>query len=209
MRELPMFPLGSVLLPHMVLPLHIFEPRYRTMIRRVLDGDGEFGVVLITRGHEVGGGEQRADLGAVARVLQAQELDDGRWLCVAVGTRRLRVVEWLPDDPHPRAVVEELEDPPGRPADAPAVARVQSRLRRVLALQAELDEPSVPSTTELADDPVAASWQAGILAPLGPLDALALLEVDAAGDRLALLEDALEDAAEALQFRLGGGAGPG
>jgi uncharacterized protein len=207
-RELPMFPLGTVLLPHMVLPLHVFEPRYRALLRRVLDGDGEFGVVLITRGHEVGGGDTRADIGTVARVVQAQELEDGRWLCIAVGTRRLRVAEWLEDDPHPRALVEELEDEPSDPTDAPAVVRVHARLRRVLALQAELDDPTVPATTELVDDPLEASYQASVLAPIGPMDAQRLLSVDGAGERLALLEESLEAAEELLEFRLRGGDTP-
>ena len=66
-----MFPLGSVLLPSMVLPLHVFEPRYRALVRDVLDGDGEFGVCLISRGHEVGGDDVRTDVGTVARVHEA------------------------------------------------------------------------------------------------------------------------------------------
>ena len=91
MPELPMFPLGTVLLPHMLLPLHIFEPRYRALIHDVLDGDREFGVTLIERGHEVGGGDRRADVGTVAHVEEAEELDDGRWVVLAAGTRRIRV----------------------------------------------------------------------------------------------------------------------
>jgi Lon protease-like protein len=94
-----MFPLGTVLLPNAHLPLHIFEPRYRALIRDVLAGDGEFGVVLIERGHEVGGGDARFAVGTVARVVQSAELPDGRWLVDAVGTERFRVTEWLPEDP--------------------------------------------------------------------------------------------------------------
>jgi Lon protease-like protein len=90
-RSLPMFPLGTVLMPHMVLPLHIFEPRYRTMFHDLMEGDREFGVVQIARGSETGGGDVRHDVGTIARVLQAEELDDGRWVAVTVGTRRLRV----------------------------------------------------------------------------------------------------------------------
>src|SRR5215207_2079835 len=105
-----MFPLGSVLLPSVFLPLHLFEPRYRQLIRDCMAGSQEFGVVLIERGSEVGGGDVRADVGTVARVLEARELDDGRWAVGAVGTRRIRVVEWLDDDPYPRAEVEDWDD---------------------------------------------------------------------------------------------------
>ena len=62
-RLLPMFPLGTVLFPHALLPLRVFEPRYRTMTAHVMRGDAEFGVVLIERGSEVGGGDIRFDVG--------------------------------------------------------------------------------------------------------------------------------------------------
>ena len=99
-----MFPLGSVLFPSLVLPLHVFEERYRTLMRHVLDGDHEFGVCLIERGSEVGGGDFRSGIGTVATVQEAAELPDGRWAVVTVGTRRIRVERWLDDDPYPRAV---------------------------------------------------------------------------------------------------------
>ena len=62
-----MFPLGNVLFPHAQLPLHVFEPRYRALAETCLAGDGEFGVVLIERGSEVGGGDTRFSIGTVAR----------------------------------------------------------------------------------------------------------------------------------------------
>ena len=96
-----MFPLGMVLLPTMVVPIHVFEPRYRQMTKDCLDGEREFGVVLIERGSEVGGGDIRTDTGTLARIADAQELPDGRWGLVAVGTRRIRVSRWLEDDPYP------------------------------------------------------------------------------------------------------------
>src|SRR5260370_38243553 len=69
-RRLPMFPLGTVLLPFAHLPLHIFEPRYRALVKDCTPGDGEFGVVLIERGHEVGGGDVRFEGGPVAHIVQ-------------------------------------------------------------------------------------------------------------------------------------------
>ena len=110
-RLLPMFPLGSVLVPSMLLPLHIFEPRYRALIRDVLDSDGEFGVVMIERGSEVGGDDVRAGVGCVARVLEAEEQPDGRWIVMAVGTAVVDVQSWSADDPYPRAVVVERDGP--------------------------------------------------------------------------------------------------
>ncbi len=201
----PMFPLGSVLFPFAVLPLHVFEPRYRTLTERCLAGDREFGVVLIERGHEVGGGDARFDTGTVARIVQAGQLDDGRWMLVTVGVQRVRVVEWLPDDPHPRARVERLDDT-ARSASH-AISDVSAQLRRVLALRSELGEPAPSLDVELADDPVQASFEAAALAPLGPLDAQRLLELDDAGERIDLLAKLLAEEAQVLEQRLAGGPG--
>src|ERR1700680_541599 len=97
-RRLPMFPLGSVLFPAAMLPLHIFEPRYRVlMFDCTREGaEPEFGVVLIERGTEVGGADQRFGIGTVARIVEAGELPDGRWLVNAIGTVRVTVDRWLP-----------------------------------------------------------------------------------------------------------------
>ena len=109
-----MFPLGTVLFPHALLPLHVFEPRYRLMTERVLVDGGEFGVVLIERGSEVGGGDVRFDLGTVARIVRAQQLPDGGYALVTVGIRRIRVTCWLPDDPFPQAEVVDVDEDAGR-----------------------------------------------------------------------------------------------
>ena len=126
-----MFPLGTVLFPHALLPLHVFEPRYRVMTEHVLRGDGEFGVVLIERGSEVGGGDTRFDVGTVARVVRAQELPDGGYALATVGIRRVRVERWLPDDPYPQAEVVELADAARSPATTAGLrARARRRARR-------------------------------------------------------------------------------
>lgn len=198
-----MFPLGSVLLPSLFLPLHLFEPRYRQLIRDCLAGDLEFGVVLIERGSEVGGGDVRADVGTVARVVQARELDDGRWAVGAVGTRRIRVVEWLPDDPYPRAEVEDWPDVTGDAgAEADALAPVVATLRRVLALASELGDPAADATHELSADPSLASFQVVALSPIGPMDRQALLRVPGTAARLARLAELLAEEEAFLNQRL-------
>lgn len=201
-----MFPLGSVLFPHAVLPLHVFEPRYRALVEHCLatKGAGAFGVVLIERGSEVGGGDVRFDVGTVAHIVQAGRLDDGRWVLMTVGAERLRVTEWLSEDPYPRADVE-VVDEPAAPADvSQAIPRVESLLRRVLAMRAELGEHGPGLDVALADDPVRASFEAAARAALGPLDAQRLLEVGDAATRLEHLETLLEDEANVLEFRLAG-----
>lgn len=205
MAVLAMFPLGSVLLPSVWLPLHLFEPRYRQLIRDCLAGDKEFGVVLIERGSEVGGGDVRSDVGTVARVLEARELDDGRWAVAAVGTRRIRVLDWLDDDPYPRADVEDWDDvvdADGTDLVAGAVAPVVATLRRVLALTAELGDPAADATQEISDDPSLASFQIAALSPIGPMDRQALLCTPGTAERLSRLAELLAEEESFLNQRL-------
>ena len=199
---LPMFPLGTVLFPSIFLPLHIFEPRYRELVRYCLDGESEFGVVLIERGSEVGGNDVRTDIGTIARILEAAELDDGRWVLGTVGTRRIRVREWLPDDPYPRADVEEWEDATAGAHAVERYAAVVARLRRVLALKSELAEPAADATIELSDDPGLGSFQVGAVAPLGPADQQRVLSADGPDERLQLLEVLLAEESDYLAARL-------
>lgn len=200
-----MFPLGTVLFPTLFLPLHIFEPRYRELARRCTSSDQEFGVVLIERGSEVGGNDVRTSVGTVARIIEAAELDDGRWVLGTVGIRRIRVNEWLPDDPYPRADVEDWFD--GEPLTGmdDIYAAVVSRLRRVLALKSELAEPAVDATIELTDDPALGSFQAAAVAPLGPADHQRLLAADGPAERLRLLDALLLEESDYLAARLGMG----
>lgn len=204
-----MFPLGSVLFPSFVLPLNIFEPRYRALIRDVIDGDREFGVCLIERGAEVGGDDVRTAVGTAAQVHEAEELPDGRWAVVAVGGRRIRVERWLPDDPYPRAEVEDLPDPAPSKAEVAALPEVVAKLRAALGRSAELGETTTPATVQLSSDPVLASHQASALAPIATIDQHALLAAETVGLRLARLHDLLTDAIEVLDLRLGAeGSGP-
>jgi Lon protease-like protein len=197
-----MFPLGTVLFPSVFLPLHVFEPRYRELTRHCLAGDREFGVVLIERGSEVGGDDVRTGVGTVARILEAEELDDGRWVLATVGTRRIRVRDWLPDNPFPRADVEDWDDDVAGSEVAELYAGAVGTLRRVLALKAELGERVVDATVDLSDDPVLGSYQVAALAPLGPIDQYALLCEHGPDRRLTRAQLLLEEEEDYLRKRL-------
>lgn len=199
-RIMPMFPLGTVLFPHALLPLHVFEPRYRLLTKRVLAGDGEFGVVLIERGSEVGGGDTRFDIGTVARVVRAQELPDGGYALATVGIRRIQVLRWLPDNPYPLAEVVDIADPPdAEGADAEvSCQRAFAALADVAAWYRDRD-PRVPELPPVADDPAPASYEMAALAPIGPLDSQRVLESARLDDRLVLLAELLEEHARMLR----------
>ena len=134
---MPMFPLGSVLLRSMLLPLRIFEPRYREMIAACLEGEGRFGVVLIERGSEVGGGDVRSRVATIGDIVQAEPFGDGEWFVVVRGGDRVRVVDWLPDDPYPCARVEPWPDEPSE-VDAATIDAVLARFGAIRELMGRL-----------------------------------------------------------------------
>ncbi len=172
---LPMFPLGSVLFPYMPLQLRVFEDRYMVMLSRILQTESlEFGVVLIERGQEVGGGEHCFRFGTVARITQL-EATEGLVGLVAHGGQRIEVVEWLAEDPHPQAVVRGLDDLDWDDALLPLRKQAEHDVRRALAVASEFTEQVWSPDVELSADPIAAAWQLAAIAPLGPLDQVSLL----------------------------------
>ncbi len=170
-----MFPLGSVLFPHMPLQLRVFEQRYLVMLSHILDDDpAEFGVVLIERGQEVGGGEHRFSVGTVAQIVEL-EAPEQYVALVAQGQRRIEVVRWLDDDPFPRASIRLLPDLEWSPELQPLLGRAEQTVRRVLSVASEFRDQLWPADIELSDDPIAAAWQLAGVAPLAELDQIALL----------------------------------
>ncbi len=215
MAVMPMFPLGSVLLPGGILPLHVFEPRYRDMIRDCLraDGEPEFGQALISRGWETGGGDARLMVGTVAQMLQVDAIDENRYALIAVGTRRIKINAWLPDDPYPLADVEDWPDlDPNAAGLALNVAASHARVRAAVALAAQVagltDEPvdgSDPgelTDDAISDDPLLATYHLATLAPIGPADRFRLLAAPGPVERLDLLDEILDDVEAMLKFRL-------
>jgi Lon protease-like protein len=205
-----MFPLSTVLFPHAELPLHVFEARYRALMADCLAGEGTFGVVLISRGSEVGGGEERVDVGTVARIAHVAELDDGRMLVAAGGGRRLQVDHWLPDDPYPRAVVVDLpgQRDAGDPGDAGAVVAAGAAVRRLRSLLSELgDVPPLAHDLDLAGDHEEVGWRLCAQAPLNLMDRQLLLACVGLGARMELLAALCAAMADDVVALLAGGLG--
>jgi Lon protease-like protein len=200
-----MFPLGSVLLPGQVLPLQVFEPRYLQLVHDCVRSEPpEFGVTLIERGSEVGGGDQRTFFGTVARIVSVSELSPDRYAVIAVGTHRVRVRAWFPDDPYP---VAEVEDWPDEDPDVPGldeqVSRLHRRVRRAMAAAVELGDLSGDPGAEISDEPLMATYHLAGLAPVGPADRQRLLGCAGPVERLTLLEALLDDVEAVQRFRLG------
>jgi Lon protease-like protein len=217
MTEMAMFPLGTVLLPGEALPLHIFEPRYRQMITDLLSRDDqtpEFAVVLIERGSEIGGGDQRSDIGTAALVTHIEVTEDGRYGVLAVGDRRIRVETWLADDPYPRALVSDLADTGPSFEGDPfldqseargtlelAVAATHLRVTQAHLLAVELGDFPAGQDLRITEDPVMATFQLATLSPLGPRDRQLILAATGPMERLDLLDRCLDDVEAMLKFR--------
>jgi uncharacterized protein len=194
---MPMFPLSTVVFPHVLLPLHVFEDRYRSMLKECLEDDRRFGVVLISRGSEVGGGDERTSVGTVCRIHEASWLSDGRAAVIARGTDRLRVVEWLEDDPFPRAVVETLQESSSHSDVGEALGIATASVRRARALLSELRDVPLPAE-DLPSDALLASWSLCEQAPIATLDRQRLIECDDLQMRLMLVAQLARDIADDL-----------
>ncbi|MCL7455637.1 LON peptidase substrate-binding domain-containing protein [Micromonospora sp. MSM11] len=196
--RLPVFPLGMVLFPGLVLPLHIFEERYRALVRHLLslpeDAPREFGVVAIRAGWEVaptgpdgqplpGGDVTLHEVGCTAELRQVTERPDGGFDIVTVGKRRFRVADVDRDaEPYLTADVEWLPEPggPDEVADLLA-ARVISVFRQYLGLIRADDEGL---SEQLPEDPTVLSHLVAATAVLTVADRQRLLAIDDTAARL-------------------------
>lgn len=203
-REIPIFPLGTTLLPGMPAMLRVFEERYLVMLTDVLASDvPEFGIVLIERGAEVGGGDRRFTVGTIATVTQLLE-GDGFVGLVAQGGDRFEVDSWEEDDPYPRALVRDLPDLVWEEELTERFESTERAVRRVMARSSEFIEPQWSADTELADDPVTAAWQLAGIAPMEEMDRFALLQAESLDDLLQQTARLSEESIETLALRSGG-----
>jgi len=193
-RELAMFPLGSVLFPGMPLPLRVFEPRYVAMLSSVLgESEREFGVVLIERGSEVGGGDVRFGVGTVARIASV-EITEGSIVLLATGAARFEVVRWLTDDPFPRAQVRELGALELDASTVAELAAAEALVRATITRASEFVDLPWSANIALSEASAERIWQVAGIAPLGSLDQFALLRSGTATELLARLVEETQEA---------------
>lgn len=163
MREtLPLFPLGTVLYPGLVLPLHIFEDRYKQLIRDLLDQEEprRFGVIAIREGRETGIGGVAAlhDVGCIATLRDVTEAGDGQYDIVTVGTDRFKLHGLDDSLPYLRGDIEVLGEPAGdEAAAAVAAGAVQRGFRGYLTVLADRGSATI-SVPDLPDEPILLSY---------------------------------------------------
>jgi Lon protease-like protein len=183
-ETLPLFPLGTVLFPGLLLPLHIFEDRYRQLVRDLADGPEprQFGVIAIRHGRETGvdGIQALHEIGCTATLRQVKPLEDGRCDVVTVGTQRFRLASLDDSGLYLRGQVDLLTEETGdEAAAAQAVRVVRDGFRTYLNALAERGVTQI-SAPELPEDPVTLSYlvAASMIIDLGDRQAL-LAEPDA------------------------------
>jgi Lon protease-like protein len=183
----------------MPLSLRIFEERYLKLLGDlVLEETPEFGVVLIEKGPEVGGGEKRLPIGTIASVLDIGTLEQFYGI-ESVGSQRFRVNAWLPDDPYPMADIDFLPDLIWDDSLMPARVHLESKVRKLLAFASEFGDLQYGSDTELSDDPMDACWQLAGVLPVGQLDQIDLLNSQSADELISRTYEIVTTLDKALQ----------
>jgi uncharacterized protein len=206
-KSSPMFPLESVLLPGDELPLRIFEPRYSALVRDCLAReDQSFGVVLIERGREVGGGDARCDVGVRVRIAEFEDYGDGKYRLRCPVQERIRVVEWLSDDPYPRAVIEPWPDEAGA-IGAAEIGDVEDRIwalfeRIASARGLELGPRELLIDPGMPDEPGERLYALASRVPMGAADRYAVLAAPSPVLRLVAVREAVETVAAMVEFQL-------
>ncbi|MEO8262133.1 MAG: LON peptidase substrate-binding domain-containing protein [Pseudolysinimonas sp.] len=200
MSTLPMFPLGSVLFPAMPLPLRVFEERYLAMLAHVLqDEPPEFGVVLIERGQEVGGGDVRFDVGTIARIADL-EVTESMVGMVGLGGQRFEIESWGSDDPFPQAEIRLLDDLVWDEAHRELLDEAERSVRAGMAVASEYVELAWSPAVELADSPLDAAWQLAAIAPLGPMDQVELLRATSLQQLLSRMIELTASSVDSIRF---------
>jgi Lon protease-like protein len=190
-------------MPAMPLSLRIFEERYLKLTGDlILEENPEFGVVLIARGPEVGGGEKRLEIGSVASVTDIGTLDQFYGI-ESVGGQRFRVNAWLPDDPYPMADIDFLPDLIWNDTLTLARENLELKVRNLLALASEFGDLQYGPDTELSEDPMDSCWQLAGILPVGPLDQVDLLKSQSAEELISKTYEVVVTLEETLKSMIG------
>jgi Lon protease-like protein len=207
--ELAMFPLEVALLPDQDLPLRIFEPRYVALVHHCVDSGDPFGVVLISRGREVGGDDSRCDVGVLSRITECVDQGANRYALSCRTGERIRVCQWLPDDPYPRATVQVWPDEPGDAVTSAQLRDVEDKVIGLFERIAEARGVVLPDRDVLlgyvetdADDAGQRLFTLASRIPLGAADRYSVLSAPSAADRLAAFSEAVVAVAEMVEFQL-------
>lgn len=200
MRRIPLFPLpGVVLLPGTMLPLHIFEPRYRALVADSLAGDRTIGMAMLYPGWEAAAEGQQPRIypvGGAGEIVESEELEDGRYNILLEARFRYRVVAESPANPYRVAEVEEIRSVPfSDPAEETRVTRAAAALFDGIARELEL-----PPLPEEALAPERLASEIALRLRYAPAELQTILEADSLASRYEALAGRMLEWKGRLQF---------
>lgn len=222
-QEVAVFPLGTAYLPGELVSLRVFERRYLDMMDDIAASTNSFVSVLISHGSEVGGGDKRHDRGVLVSMVSTDS-DEVGLRAQGTAIERVRVLEWLPDDPYPRAIIERCIDDAmaqERVHDAASaltlVAQGVRMLHERLITHRGIDKSEMPMNPVLTMIAAGRWWERGVSqeevarafwivasqTPCGPIDRHELLRTDSLIERIARLRATVEHVTEVLAFQMG------
>ncbi len=201
--EMPIFPLKNVVLfPGMVLPLHIFELRYREMISRCVQEKIPFGVTLIAEGQEVGASAQPYQIGTAARIVRSDRLEDGRLNITTVGTQRFRILELHHDRSYLTAQVAQYPVTNGATRRAAELSdRVRPQVIEYIELLSKASKTKL-QLDRLPEDPLTLAFLIAISLQVNATDKQQLLEAPGVPEILALESKLISRESRLMQFML-------
>jgi Lon protease-like protein len=205
--EIPLFPLPLVLFPQVVVPLHIFEERYRLMINQCIEESSTFGIVLIPPGTSVESESTIRRVGVTARVIQFDRVEDGRINIMAAGETRFRVLQFTGNKPYWTANVEFFED------DSESEEALQDSYNDVVRLYRELHQVIAQlrgvsiddAEIKIPESPATLSHMVGFVLDLDVEFKQTLLEMTSIEGRLKTLAIHLEEATQRLNAEIARG----
>jgi len=196
--EIPLFPLPNlVLFPHIVVPLHIFEERYKLMINGCIDSDEVFGLVLLRAGAEDESEETIHRVGVTARIVEVERLDEGRMNILCEGERRFRIYRFMHQEPFWKGAVDFVEDDERNATEA-LYEQVAEIYRSVVNLSAKLSG-SQEAELVLPDSATDLSYMVSYVLDIDSEEKQKLLEMDSTAERLRMLLAHLTDALRKLE----------
>jgi Lon protease-like protein len=196
--EIPLFPLPNlVLFPHIVVPLHIFEERYKLMINGCIENNEVFGILLMRSGAEQERDDTIHHVGVTARIVEVERLESGRMNILCEGEQRFRVYRFTQQTPFWKGVVDFFEDKEMHSAES-LYEQVAELYRSVAALSAKLSG-SQEADVALPESPTDLSYMVSYVLDLEPEDKQTLLEIDVTADRLRMLVAHLTDTLQKLE----------
>lgn len=199
-RELPIFPLNTVLFPGAVLPLQIFEERYKQMLEDCMEDDERFGIALIKSGKETGAPAIPYTIGTVARITQVNEVRGGRFFIAITGERRFYINRITRYRPYMVGDVRLMSDPPGDDA-LDQIQAVKRALNRYISLVNGL-QGGWSREVRASSDPVDLSYYIAEVLRLDLTEKQTLLEASTGAERLVAERELLERDLDILRQRV-------